>query len=260
MAANETMELSKLAKLLEAARIEKREISQITQQKSDLTLADAYKIQAAGIRLRATKGERVVGYKMGLTSKAKMQQVGVHQPIYGVLTDTMLFSEQVALSHFIHPRVEPEIAFILGHDIETVLTPAQAIQACSGVCVALEVIDSRYKDFSFTLPDVVADNCSAAGFILSSNIRRLDRQDIGNLGIVLELNGIPCEFASSAAILGHPARSLAELTKLLIPQGEILRAGSVVLAGGATAAVSVKAGDYVRAQAQGLGSVSVSLY
>lgn len=260
MAASTEAELSKLAKQLDLARVEKRETAQLSAAKPELTIPEAYRIQNSGLRIRATRGERIVGYKMGLTSRAKMQQMGVHQPIYGVLTESMQLSDGgvMDLSQWIHPRIEPEIAFTLGRDVDIALTPAQALQVCSSVSVALEIIDSRYKDFSFTLPDVIADNCSAAGFVLGTTLRRPDRQDIGNLGMYMEINGEPVQFASSAAILGHPARSLAELIRMLVAQGETLRAGSVVLAGGATAAVAIKPGDVIRAAASGLGFVTIA--
>jgi 2-oxo-3-hexenedioate decarboxylase len=257
MAAINELELSKLAKVLDAGRQERRAVSQLSVTKPELTVPEAYRVQAAGLRMRAAKGERIVGYKMGLTSKAKMQQMGVHQPIYGVLMESMGLPDggNVDLSQYIHPRIEPEIVFVIGRDVEVVMSPAQALQNCSAVGVALEIIDSRYKDFSFTLPDVIADNCSSAGFVLGTTMRR--SLDLANLGIVLERNGEAVQFASSAAILGHPARALSELINMLVAQGETLRAGSIVLAGAATAAIEFKPGDFIRAQAQGLGSVSI---
>ena len=137
------------------------------------------------------------------------------------------------------------------------MSPAQALSACSGVCAALELIDSRYQNFQFELPDVIADNCSSSGFILGTTVRKPDSNSIGNLGMVLEVNGRPVQFASSAAILGNPARALAELVRLLAQKGQILKAGSVVLAGAATAAVELKPGDNIRVKVQYLGSASI---
>jgi 2-oxo-3-hexenedioate decarboxylase len=165
---------------------------------------------------------------------------------------------EISLQGRIHPRIEPEIAFILGKDLEGPISAAQALLACSGVCAALEIIDSRYKNFEFQLPDVVADNCSASGFILGPVVRRPDF-DLGNLGMVLEVNGSPVHFASSAAILGHPVHSLVELVRMLSEREQGLRAGSIVLAGGATAAVPLKAGDQLRVQVQGLGAATVKV-
>jgi 2-oxo-3-hexenedioate decarboxylase len=108
----------------------------------------------------------------------------------------------------IHPRVEPEVAFVLGRDLEGPVTPAQALLAVDGVCCALELIDSRYQNFQFTLEDVVADNASSSRFVLGSVVRPRDF-DTGNLGMVMERNGIVAEIGSSAAIYDHPARSLS---------------------------------------------------
>lgn len=251
-------ELSKIARQLDTATSQGKAVERITLQHEGLTLEQAYRIQDVGMRLRLTRGERHIGMKMGLTSLAKMQQMGVHEPIFGGLTETMQVGEgtEISLQGRIHPRIEPEVAFLLGKDLEGNVSPAQALQACSGVCAALEIIDSRFKNFEFQLPDVVADNCSASGFILGSLVRRPDF-DLANLGIVMEVDGQAVQFASSASILGHPARSLAELVRMLSARGQGLRAGSIVLAGGATAAVPLKAGSWVRVQVQGLGSASI---
>jgi 2-oxo-3-hexenedioate decarboxylase len=125
-------------------------------------LATAYRIQQAGIRLRQQRGERVVGLKLGFTSRAKMIQMGVDALIWGELTDAMQLSDggRLDLAKLIHPRVEPEIAFITAIDIDRPLSLAEAGLALAGVAPALEIIDSRYRDFRFSLQDVVADNCS----------------------------------------------------------------------------------------------------
>ncbi|MBC8145671.1 MAG: fumarylacetoacetate hydrolase family protein, partial [bacterium] len=174
---------------------------------------------------------------------------------YGVLTSSMIVNDggTVRLSEMCHPRVEPEVAFILKKDLHGPVTPVQAMAAVSGVCAALEVIDSRYRDFKFTLPDVVADNTSAARFVLGSNAIAPEGLDIGNLGIIFEINGVIVETGSSAAVFEHPARSLAELANMLARRGEYLRAGQIVLSGGATAAVELNAGDHVRAIIEDIG-------
>jgi 2-oxo-3-hexenedioate decarboxylase len=133
------------------------------------------------------------------------------------------------------------------------VTPAQALLAVDGCCAALEIIDSRYQAFQFTLEDVVADNASSSRFVLGSVVRPRDF-DCGNLGMVLSRNGVVVETGSSAAIYDHPARSLAALANQLAALGEGLRAGMIVLTGGATAAVPLAAGDAVTVQVDGLGS------
>jgi 2-oxo-3-hexenedioate decarboxylase len=246
-----------LAQILDRATLDVRPVPKLTAT-TPLTLDDAYAVQRAGVALRRLRGDDLVGMKMGLTSRAKMQQMGVLVPIYGHLTRRMILDDggTVQRSAHIHPRVEPEVAFLLGRDLEGPVTPAQALLAVDGACCALELIDSRYENFQFTLPDVVADNGSSSRFVLGSVVRPRDF-DTGNLGMVMTKNGVLAECGSSAAIYEHPARSLAALANQLAPLGEKLRAGSIVMTGGATAAIALAAGDHVRVDVQGLGSAEL---
>ncbi|MGE3801935.1 MAG: 2-keto-4-pentenoate hydratase [Candidatus Kapaibacterium sp.] len=240
--------MRELAFLVDTAAVRGETIEQLTAKHHDLTVEDAYTIQKMSIDRRIERGERLVGMKMGLTSKAKMEQVGVHEPIYGRLTDGMIINDGASFSieRGCHPRVEPEVAFVMKQDIEGKVTDAEAVAAVEGVCAALEVIDSRYRDFKFTLPDVVADNTSASGFVLGSTVRPVNEVNLGNLGIVMEVNGKAEQIGNSSAIYEHPLRSLVQLLHMLARRGEGLKAGQVVLAGGATAAVPLKRGDHVR--------------
>jgi len=198
---------------------------------------------------------------MGLTSVAKMKQMSVEQPIYGHLTNSMLFQDgaNLSMASFIHPRVEPEIAFILSKDLAGPVSPAQAMLAVEGVCAAIEVIDSRYEKFKFTLPDVVADNASSVAFVLGSEVRAPEEVELGNIGMSFEIDGEVKHVGCSAAILEHPARSLAALANMLHERGERLYAGQIVLAGAATAAEFVYAGNSVCLRADGLGEVRLDM-
>ncbi|MCB0712727.1 MAG: fumarylacetoacetate hydrolase family protein [Ignavibacteriae bacterium] len=240
--------LRELAFFVDTAAVRGETIEQLTAKFPDLTVDNAYTVQKMSIDQRIERGERLVGMKMGLTSKAKMEQVGVHEPIYGRLTDGMIINNggDFSIEKGCHPRVEPEVAFIMKRDIEGKVTDAEAVAAVEGVCAALEVIDSRYRDFKFTLPDVVADNTSASGFVLGSTVRPISEVNLGNLGIVMEVNGKAEQIGNSSAIYEHPLRSLVQLLHMLARRGEGLKAGQVVLAGGATAAVPLKQGDHVR--------------
>lgn len=251
--------IQELAAIVDDAAREVRSIPMLTARHPDLTIAEAYKVQRASMGRRLERGERLVGMKMGLTSLAKMKQMGVHDPIYGHLTSSMELGDGATItkSNYCHPRIEPEIAFILGEDLHGPTTPQRAMAAVKGVCAALEVIDSRYENFTFTLIDVVADNASSTGFALGSTLVAPEGFDIGNLGMVMEINGQVRETGSSAAIFEHPARSLARLADMLAEEGEHLKAGQIVLAGGATAAVALDAGDHVRLVVEGLGTVEI---
>jgi 2-oxo-3-hexenedioate decarboxylase len=227
----------------------------------ELGLEEAYLIQRASIQRRLDRGEELIGMKMGLTSKAKMEQVGVHSPIYGHLTSAMLLEHggRLNLANHCHPRVEPEVAFILARDLHGPVSAEEALDAVEAICPALEVIDSRYRDFKFTLGDVIADNASSSRFILGPARVKPDAVELGNLGMVMEINGSPAQIGCSAAIYEHPANSLAELANLLAPLGRHLKAGWVVMSGGATAAEHLKAGDQVRLLVHELGTAEFSV-
>jgi 2-oxo-3-hexenedioate decarboxylase len=252
-------DFTKWAKVLDEAMLSARAVPRLTKERPDLAMEDAYAIQDLVVNHRIRRGERLIGWKMGMTSKVKMKQMGVKDPIYGILTDAMHVPDAgvMQLKGRIHPKIEPEVAFLIGKDLEGPVSPAQVLQATNGVCAALEVIDSRFENFEFQLPDVVADNTSASGFVLGNFMRKTDRLDLGNLGIVFEVNGVPVQFGSTAAILGHPARSIAELVNMLAKRDLTLKAGSIVLAGGATAAVPVASGDRVKVSIHHLGSAEV---
>jgi 2-oxo-3-hexenedioate decarboxylase len=247
--------IEQLAEIVDNAAMSGTEIVMLSASVPELTIESAYHVQEASIARRIARGERLVGMKMGLTSRAKMEQMGVHEPIYGRLTTSMILNDGgvLELNGLCHPRVEPEVAFILKRDLVGPVTPAQALDAGGGVCAALEIIDSRYRDFKFTLPDVIADNTSAIRFVLGSRLLPPEDVNVGNLGIVMEVNGKIVETGTSAAIYEHPARSLAELANMLARSGGHLDAGQIVLSGGATAAVALKPGDHVSVEIDELG-------
>jgi 2-oxo-3-hexenedioate decarboxylase len=227
-----------------------------TEQLGDsLDLADAYAVQAALVQLRYARGERRIGVKMGFTSRAKMAQMGVNDVIWGRLTDRMLIEDggSIDMGNFVHPRVEPEIAFLLCASLPGTVTPVAALAAVAGVAPALEIIDSRYRDFRFSLCDVIADNSSSSAFVVGPWAD--PRQDLSNLGMILEVAGIDRQIGSSAAILGNPIRSLVAAARQAYAAGEPLQAGDIIMAGGVTAAEALNPGQRVRLTVQRLGSV-----
>lgn len=248
-------DLGKMAEIVDDAARLATEIPQLTTLQ-DLSVDDAYAIQALSLARRYARGERRVGMKMGLTSRAKMAQVGVDEMVWGRLTDAMQVEEggSIALSRYVHPRVEPEVAFLLKAPLAGRVSMTQAMAAVEAVAPAMEIIDSRYKDFKFVLADVVADNSSSSGFIVGPWSK--PDLDVGNLGLVMSVDGRPVQVGSTAAILGHPLRSLVAAARLVAQWGERLEAGWIVLAGGATAAHPLAAGMTVRTEMQSLGSVS----
>lgn len=242
-----------LASQLDEAAATGTAIPQIVSA-AGLTPDDAYAVQQALVDRRIGRGERLVGLKMGLTSRAKMAQMGVEEVIWGRLTDAMRVPDGggVPTGGLIHPRVEPEVAFLLARDVRPGDDFGSAVRA---VAPALELIDSRYADFRFSLPDVIADNTSAAGFVLGP--WQPVPAGIDNLGVLLEIDGRVVQTGSTAAILGDPRRAFGEAVRLCARQGVTPREGWVLLAGAATAAVPLTPGAQVRAVVEGLGTASL---
>lgn len=249
-------DIAKFAEVVdEAARVASA-IPQFTES-APLSVAEAYAVQAASIERRLKRGEKLVGVKMGLTSRAKMKQVNVDEVVWGRLTDAMRLEEGASLSRrrFVHPRIEPELAFLLKAPLTGEVTAAEAMEAVAAIAPAMEIINSRYQNFKFALPDVIADNSSSSGFVVGDWSR--PDQDFSNLGLVMEVDGRPVEIGSTAAILGNPTRSLVAAARLAGAALGRLEAGWIILAGGATAAHPLKVGERVRLTMQNLGSVSI---
>ena len=246
-----------IIRLDDAARFA-REVPQFDTDNT-LSLPDAYDIQRASIARRLERGERRVGVKMGFTSRAKMVQMGLSDVIWGRLTDSMQLEEgsDVERSRFVHPRVEPELAFLLKKPLAGNVTGAQALAAVEAIAPALELIDSRYQNFKFTLPEVIADNASSSGFVVGG--WHSPTTDFKNLGLVMSIDGRPVQVGSTAALLGDPLRSLVAAARVSAAAGEPLQAGWIVLAGGATPAEWIKPGQHISMRMQGLGSVGFQL-
>jgi 2-oxo-3-hexenedioate decarboxylase len=252
--------VNELARYLEQAEMSRSPVAKVTELEPNLDWLDAYDIQWALRRQKLERGTRLAGLKMGLTSRAKMLQMGVETPIYGFLADYFSVASDGAIpvADLIHPRVEAEIAFVTRRALEGPgCTIADALAATDFVVAAIEVIDSRYENFKFDLKSVIADNASSARFVVGVRAGNVRELDLPNLGVVLEKNGEGVAFGAGAAVLGHPAQSLASLANLLAERNEGIPAGMFVMTGGITEAIAVKQGDHVAAHIQGLGSVSV---
>lgn len=248
------------AKFLYNAEKEKTEVKKITSDKHpELTIKDAYGIQQQLIDLKLANGHQVVGPKMGLTSEAKLKQMNVEDPIYGYVFDYMVLShgETLHMDELIHPKAEPEIGFILKHDLEGPgITTVQVLEATECVFPAIEIIDSRYENFNFTLPDVIADNTSASRVVFGSDIKKPSELELDLAGVTLSINGKIESLGAGAAVLGHPAYAIARLANMLAERGEKVKAGQPILSGAITQAMLLSKGDYVNVKIGGLGEVA----
>ena len=249
------------ARALREARAARAPRRPFTDTDPALDEAWGYRVQDLDRAERLAAGERLVGAKLGLTSRAKQRTMGVSQPVVGFLTDAMHLgadADQAVLARTAQPRVEPEIAFRLGRSLDRPLTPWTAERAIDAVAVAVEVIDSRYAGFGFRLPDVVADNTSAAGFLVGGWRHPREADDLATAGCVLSVDGTVAHTATGAAILGHPLRALVHLSEHLARRGECLPSGAIVLAGALTDAAPVRPGSVYRAEIRGLGAVELA--
>jgi 2-oxo-3-hexenedioate decarboxylase len=250
-------DIDDLAVRLDEAARSARPIPQLAAE-AGLDVDAGYAVQGALVERRRARGERLVGLKMGLTSRAKMAQVGVHEVIWGRLTDGMRVPDggTVGVGAYIQPRVEPEVAFLIDR-LPAAAEPGETFaEAVRAVAPAIELIDSRYANFQFSLPDVIADNTSAAGFVLGA--WQPVPAGLDNLGVLLEVDGRIAQVGSTAAILGDPRRAFAEGVRLAGRYGVRLATGWVFLAGAATAAVPLRPGAHVRAVVEKLGWASLS--
>jgi len=253
-------ELRALARRLYDAQQQRRPIALLTNERP-ITEREAYDIQWALVEEHLERGGKVVGKKTGLTSKAKQVQMNTSEPLYAYLIDKTILTDgaEVRRADLIHPRVECEIAFMMGRQLHGPgVTGDQVLAATQHVLPALEVIDSRYDNFKFTLPDVVADQASAANVVLGGRVRSPRGLDLRLLGMVLQINGGDVATGSGAAVLGHPADSVAWLVnKMAEMDAGGLEEGDLVMAGGLVEAFPVEPGDHLRAEFDHLGSVSL---
>lgn len=249
-----------VATLLDAERTRTAR-GRITTEWDGLDLATAYEVQRALIAARHDAGETTVGIKLGLTSRAKQIRMGIDSPLTAVLTDAYVLpaDQPVPLDRLIHPRAEPEIVFVLGRPLRGPgITAAFALSAVDLVYGGFEIIDSRYVDFDFTLPDVVADNASSAFFVLAGIGVPPAELDLVLEAVVLSVAGEVVDTATGAAVQGHPAEALALAANALAARGEEIPAGSIILTGGMTDAVPLRAGVAVTAEFTSLGSLHLT--
>lgn len=252
--------IAHLTDRIEQAQLSAKAIPKLTDDFPAMTMADGYAIQMALRSRWLAEGKRQTGWKAGLTSKAKMDQMGVQVPSIGFLLDNMYRPEGSAVrtDDMVHPRVECEVAFVTKKRLSGAgCTRAEVLEATDFVIPAIEIIDSRFSGFKFDLPSVVADNGSSARYVTGGRARFPHELDLSTLGVVLEKNGESVAMGASAAVMGHPADAIALLVKVLDELGLDLPAGSFVMSGGITEAVAVKPGDNVIARFQELGSVGV---
>jgi 2-keto-4-pentenoate hydratase len=246
------------ADLLAGAARDRQPVSPLTERWGAMDVEDAYAIQLRGIDDRRAAGGRVRGHKVGLSSKAMQRQVGVHEPDYGHLLDDMFVLEEERLDPgaFLQPRVEVELAFVLGRRLEGPgVTVADVVRAVDCVLPALEIVDSRIADWRVRIEDTIADNASSGALVLGGRPCRLTDVDPRAIGAGLSINGELRQTGSMAGVLGNPVSSVAWLANKVAAFGVALEEGHVVLPGSCTRMEPIADGDVVRADFGSLGPV-----
>ncbi|KZM68744.1 2-keto-4-pentenoate hydratase [Nocardia terpenica] len=251
---------SELAADLAAAERDRVPVDPLITRYPGIDVVDAYEIQLINIRRRLAGGARVVGHKVGLSSKAMQQMMGVDEPDYGHLLGEMRVFEDVPVeaARYLYPRVEVEVGFVLGKDLPGAdCTEADVLDATVAYAPAIELIDTRIKDWNIALCDTIADNASSAGWVLGAQRVEPDRLDIKNIDARLTRNAEVVAEGRSDAVLGDPTIAVAWLARKVASFGVRLRAGDIVLPGSCTRAIDARPGDVFRAEFAGLGSVRV---
>ena len=250
------MNTLEIAKKLDRAASEAQAVPQISLS-HHFDEQTAYEIQRLSMEERYKRNDEFVGLKLGFTSYAKMEQMGVHDMIWGRLSSEMLYTagSELEMTKFIHPRAEPELCFLVKKDINREIKLDEVGDYIEAVAPAIEIIDSRYENFKFSLEDVIADNCSSTAFVVGAwqNIN----QEIGDLKMELVIDNEVVESGSSKAILGNPWLSVTNASRLAAKYNQEFPAGSYLMAGAATSAVFLKAGQKIACRVEKLGTVSL---
>ena len=252
--------VGELADRLWRAEVDRMPIEPITETRADLTLADAYAIQAYNVRRRVEAGRAIRGCRLGRTSQPRQEILGVTEPDFGMLIDDMFVEDgdEVPVESLLQPRVVAEIAFVMARDLAGPgVTTADALTAIGGVLPAIEIVDSRIADWRVQLADTVADNASAGRVVLGSRITPATAVDLRLAGLLLHRNGSPLESGAGAAALGNPVRCLSWLANRLLPPQRGLRGGDIVLSGPLHRLVPVRPNDVYEVEFAHLGTVTV---
>lgn len=261
MKAENASKIESHAKYLKNAWIKGKSVDSIMKIDSSFSVDEAYQVQLYNIDKEVKNGYRVTGKKIGLTSKAMQDLLGVDEPDYGHLLNKMEIKngDTISLKRLFQPKVEGELAFILKDDlVGPNVTTLEVLQATDAVLPSLEIVDSRIKDWNITLADTVADNASSGLYVLGRGMEKITSIDVKQIGMALYKNGELQNTGVGVAALGNPAKSIAWLANKLATYDIKLKSGEVILSGALSAAVEAKPGDHFYAKFSELGEVHVT--
>ena len=246
----------KLSDIADALRIARESGETIESFGDSLTLEQGYEIQELNKGKRLQIGEQLIGVKLGFTSIAKQEQMGLNMPIFGYLTDVMKVSETVSMKRFVQPKIEPELLFKLSRPLSEAITIDDVEDYVEVVAVGLEILDSRFRKYNFTLADAVADDTSAAAFVVG-DWAAPDWKKIADLTGTMDEDGIRRTSGVTSDILGDPRMALVRLSEYVASTGQTLPVGSLILSGAFTDAIPMKEGKTYSAEVESIGSVSI---
>lgn len=247
------------AEALLKARKERQTIGRISESHGIHGIDAAYAVAEINTRARINQGARIIGLKVGLTSLAVQQQLGVDQPDFGVLFDDMEFlnGHSIPMDRLIQPKVEAEVAFVMSRDLPDGNPSYAEFLNCVGYAIpAIEIVDSVITDWKITLVDTVADNASSGLFVLGDQPVDIGDISLGDLGMQMDRNGQTVSIGTGAACLGHPLRAAFWLARTMAHRGSSLKSGQIILSGALGPMVAVSAGDQITAQIGTLGKVT----
>jgi len=250
----------KIADALDSAERERSPIEALATLYPGITEEDAYAVQNINAQRAVKNGKRLVGYKLGLTSREAQRQFNVFQPDFGHLFDSMAVLDDgvIQLSSLIQPKIEGEIAFVLGRDLKGPgVTIIDVLGAIDYATAALEIVDSRIKEWRITAEDTIADNGSSSRFVLCGVKRRIEGIDFSGLGMALYQNGEVKVTGAGAAVMGNPLAAVVFLANELSKFDRTLRAGEVILSGALSSMLTVAYGDFFSCEIASLGKVRV---
>ncbi len=258
----EQSQVNEIATMLYNAERDKKAINPITAIHPRITIEDAYAIQSYNVSRKVTNGDKHLGWKIGLTSQAMQKVLGVNEPDFGHLLQSMRLQANTNLkeSALISPRIEPEIAFILQSDLRGPgVSKNDVLNATRYITPALEIIDSRIRNWQVEISDTIADNASGAYYLLGKNQYPLEDLDLASIWLDFGVDGRIVSSAGASAVLGHPANAVAWLCNAIAPLGKNLLAGQVVMSGSLIGAIEMNRGHTFYANFTSLGTIDLKI-
>ena len=254
--------IKKIAMSIVEAEDDCKPIKKVSEQYDDLTIDDAYMIQKEVFKIKTSRGERIIGKKIGLTSQGIRKQIGVHEPDFSFITDRNFLPqyEKIKLSEQINPKLEPELAFLMNKDLNTdVVTNWQVIDAIEGIFPAFEIVDTRFGKYDFTIIDTISDSASYGKITVGNTIVGVKDVDLNNVGLNIYRDGELINTATSKEVMGNPINSVTWLANKMIELGSFIKKGDIILSGSFTPVLDIKSGEKYKADFSGIGSVEIEV-